>query len=349
VYDQLPKGAPPPEMFTKESIPLLLGGIGHYDALLKNQKEVAQIEQAKAAQAKAASDQAREERAAVLQAIRPDMPQEEYRAILAANPLGSKGLPAAPGAWVNTAKRELIKESERAKVAMEQRELEGMDQRGIKAVDAARLEQQEAEAAQRAEQARANNAVTMRGQNMTDERAREMAQVARDNKPLTEAENKAYGFFNRMKNSDKYLESAAEAMANKSFAGQAYQKIAPDFMQFEENQSFDTARRQFSEAFLRRDSGAAISPKEYDDISRAYFPQPGNTPAILKQKAEARKVVIDSLAKEAGRAIARYDGDQAKPPGGNSGKVVVTDPAGGKHEFDTQAQADAFKKAAGIK
>jgi hypothetical protein len=33
----------------------------------------------------------------------------------------------------------------------------------------------------------------------------------------------------------------------------------------------------------------------------------------------------------------------------STGKIIVTDPKGGEHPFETQLQADAFKRAAGIR
>ena len=53
---------------------------------------------------------------------------------------------------------------------------------------------------------------------------------------------------------------------------------------------------------LRRESGAAISPAEFENARRQYLPQPGDTPQTLAQKRQNRLQVGVTLKSEAGRA-----------------------------------------------
>jgi hypothetical protein len=292
-----------PQQIDRMGLKRLMGQLTYADEVLKTEKERAALKQTEQATANAAQEAALKERGAFLQAIRPDMSAEEYGAVRASFPTAAKSFPAAPGQWMRSAAQEAVKVGDRAKVEQDARVLAGMSPTGITAEQDARLKQQQKEAAQRAQQHRESLNVTMRGQNMANDRAKE----ANDNRPLTEAENKAYGFFKRMDNGEKVISSMEAEMAAKGMGAQAYQKLAPDFMQTEGNQSFDVGRRLWTEAYLRRDSGAAISPKEYEDVAKAYFPQPGNTPAVLRQKAEARRVAMEALSKEAGRAIRKFD------------------------------------------
>jgi hypothetical protein len=49
-------------------------------------------------------------------------------------------------------------------------------------------------------------------------------------------------------------------------------------------QKFDQAKRDFVNAVLRRESGAAISQSEFDNANKQYFPQPGDTPERIAEK-----------------------------------------------------------------
>ena len=63
------------------------------------------------------------------------------------------------------------------------------------------------------------------------------------------------------------------------------------------------AERNFVNAVLRRESGAAISPSEFASAEKQYFPQPGDDATTLAQKAKNRQTVITNLAKSAGPAM----------------------------------------------
>lgn len=60
-------------------------------------------------------------------------------------------------------------------------------------------------------------------------------------------------------------------------------------------QKADQAQRQFIQAWLRKTSGAAISPAEFEAEGRKFFPQPGDGPDVIAQKAEARKAAREGL------------------------------------------------------
>lgn len=64
----------------------------------------------------------------------------------------------------------------------------------------------------------------------------------------------------------------------------------------------DQAERNFVNAVLRRESGAAISQGEFRNAEKQYFPRAGDTPAVLKQKAVNRRIVLNNLKAEAAPA-----------------------------------------------
>jgi hypothetical protein len=67
-----------------------------------------------------------------------------------------------------------------------------------------------------------------------------------------------------------------------------------------EQQQVDAARRNFVTAVLRKESGAAISPSEFYNESQKYFPQPGDSDAVIAQKRHARDTAIKAMEIQAG-------------------------------------------------
>jgi hypothetical protein len=68
----------------------------------------------------------------------------------------------------------------------------------------------------------------------------------------------------------------------------------------EGQQKTEQARRDFVNAILRKESGAVISPAEFENASRQYFPQPGDTQAVIEQKRKNRETAIKALTVQAG-------------------------------------------------
>ena len=61
------------------------------------------------------------------------------------------------------------------------------------------------------------------------------------------------------------------------------------------------SQRDFINAVLRNESGAAIAASEFRNAQRQYFPEVGDTPAVLAQKAQNRKVAIAAMKSAAGQ------------------------------------------------
>jgi hypothetical protein len=90
--------------------------------------------------------------------------------------------------------------------------------------------------------------------------------------------------------------------------------VLPTFMggPNEAQQATDQARRNFVTAVLRKESGAVISPSEFAGEAQKYFPQPGDTTKVIKQKQEARELAIKALEIQAGPG-AKYIKEPAAP------------------------------------
>jgi hypothetical protein len=69
----------------------------------------------------------------------------------------------------------------------------------------------------------------------------------------------------------------------------------PNVMKSADRQKFEQAQRNFINSVLRKESGAAISPSEFDSAAKQYFPQPGDSAAVIAQKSANRQRVIASF------------------------------------------------------
>jgi len=177
----------------------------------------------------------------------------------------------------------------------------------------------------------ANRALTMRGQNMVDARSREAnSQGAKapsgyrykedgtleaipggpgDKKANpTEGQGKASLYATRAAEADKILNDLGNnysrlGVAAKNSGIAEYipgATTAINALSSDNTQSADQAQRNFINAILRQESGAAISSSEFDNARKQYFPQPGDSDAIVRQKAANRQTAIEGLNTMAG-------------------------------------------------
>jgi len=147
-----------------------------------------------------------------------------------------------------------------------------------------------------------------------------------DSKPATGAERQALSFYNRAAEAAKTVTPLEEGIGQMGLAGQARLEYAPNFLQSPEGQSYRQAQRAFTEARLRKESGAAIPPAEYENDSKTYFAQPGDSAAILEQKRKARQTVLDGLAFSSGKAYDEFYGEPRTKPGGGQAASATAEP-----------------------
>lgn len=67
-----------------------------------------------------------------------------------------------------------------------------------------------------------------------------------------------------------------------------------------DRQKFEQAKRDFINAQLRRESGAAVAPSEFASADKQYFPLPGDSPDVIKQKAANRRAAVEAMGREGG-------------------------------------------------
>lgn len=114
-------------------------------------------------------------------------------------------------------------------------------------------------------------------------------------KPQNATQASANGYANRLSDANRIFSTIGDKFAGKF----SYGNLLPNQLQSAERQQFEQAKRNFVNAVLRRESGAVISPSEFNNAALQYFAQPGDTPENLLQKAENRNTVINNLYNEA--------------------------------------------------
>lgn len=97
----------------------------------------------------------------------------------------------------------------------------------------------------------------------------------------------------------------------------------PTLLQSEAGQRYKQAKDEFINAALRRESGAAIQPSEYERYDKIYFAVPGNNAAVIKQKQEARRRVVAGFRTTSGAMGAAAPVDAVVPPPASSGPTLT--------------------------
>ncbi len=117
----------------------------------------------------------------------------------------------------------------------------------------------------------------------------------------TEFSKKSYGFGTRMAESEDSIAAIENLYKTTGTSKEFLTNILPSFLQSAEMQKFNQAKRNFVNAVLRNESGAVISPSEFDNADKQYFPQPWDTPEVLAQKAKNRDLVTSNMFASAGK------------------------------------------------
>lgn len=124
-----------------------------------------------------------------------------------------------------------------------------------------------------------------------------------DPSELNETQGKSYLFGSRMQSSGDIINELQGGIAGKGFVDSVGQLVDEKIVgstvgnQFTDQdfQKYDQAKRDFVNAVLRRESGAVITPQEFENAEKQYFPVPGNSPEVLAQKQRNRELATKLL------------------------------------------------------
>lgn len=174
------------------------------------------------------------------------------------------------------------------------------------------------------------------GETVTSLVPRKPGEVAR--RPAPEPNQSQYQsgeYAGRMEQAESTLTKLESEIAGMNVLSFSAQQKMPAALQSATMQSYMQAARNFINAKLRRESGAAISPTEFSEARAQYLPQPSDTPEVLQQKKATRLYVFENNKRSAGRAYV------APPALGTPGATAK--------EGDTQPITDAGYPAGAMK
>jgi hypothetical protein len=150
----------------------------------------------------------------------------------------------------------------------------------------------------------------------------------------------ARGYADKAEQANRYL-AQLEGQGLSLGTGLQASAYTPNILKSGQIQEFDQAKRQFVNAVLRRESGAAISASELDNYSRQYFPVAGDSDDVKAHKAESRRLAIAALGAEG----ARVPSSLSKDTGVNQGAASIIQ--AGLSSGKSRDQIKAELKAAG--
>ena len=138
----------------------------------------------------------------------------------------------------------------------------------------------------------------------------------------TEGQSNAALYAQRMVESDAILSDKNVSAASQSRNQRGLNNIpGGNSLVSQDFQKAEQAQRNFINAALRRESGAVISPQEFENAKLQYFPQPGDGPKVLEQKAENRRTAIQGITNAAGPALKAAQGGAGWTDVGNGVKI----------------------------
>jgi hypothetical protein len=136
-------------------------------------------------------------------------------------------------------------------------------------------------------------------------------QEAKDaSKPLNDVQAKALQFGARMQTASQNLEQLAGRGVDrpgdiKRAADAIGLGAAANWTQSPEQQQVEQSQRDYVNAVLRRESGAAIADHEFDNARKQYFPQIGDSPEVIAQKRRNREIATAGVLAEVPNAERR--------------------------------------------
>ena len=125
-----------------------------------------------------------------------------------------------------------------------------------------------------------------------------------EGKDLTEGQSNSLGFASRM----MLNEGTINDVVGRGYrpGGLTEFGFTPERLRSDDRKIYEAAKENWIAATLRKESGAAIGKDEYTAADRQYFPQPGDSDKVLKQKANLRSTVFKSMKAGIGRFADDY-------------------------------------------
>ena len=113
---------------------------------------------------------------------------------------------------------------------------------------------------------------------------------------MTELNSKDMVYATRAAGALPIIDSMGDALISlsESVGGQA--PVVGNYMKSPQYQQAEQAGKEFLQAILRKDTGAAITTQEINEYGTVYLPGPGDYPELLAQKKASRQRALQALA-----------------------------------------------------
>lgn len=175
---------------------------------------------------------------------------------------------------------------------------------------------------------------------------------------LNDTQAKALQFGTRMLTAGQTLDRLAAGGVNqpgliKRAADTVGLGAAANFTQSAEQQQVEQAQRDFINATLRRESGAAISESEFTNARQQYFPQPGDSPQVIEQKRKNRELATQGFLAEVPdqqnrvQQVLAASGQPAAAAGAAGAAAAPGLPAGMSRQVGTSGGKPVYEDAQG--
>lgn len=191
---------------------------------------------------------------------------------------------------------------------------------------------------------------------MTPEEVRAMGgtDAASRKRPSTGMERQTLGYYNRMKEAMDTMDAVEDGLTERDVMlinNSPLPDLVNNRLLSQAGQQYAQALRTYTEARLRKESGAAIAAHEYETDRQAIGRQGGDTSGTRKQKARTRQLTAEGIAYAAGPAYEEYYGEpfaRSQEPGAAKGVTVRLRAPNGQIKDVPAAEAERYL-AAGAK
>lgn len=129
----------------------------------------------------------------------------------------------------------------------------------------------------------------------------------------------------RIQQAEDAFEQLAKSGFDPTSKTVAAERLMPELTKSEPLKLQEQAERNFVNAILRRESGAAISDSEFDSAEKQYFPRVGDSKRVLEQKELNRKIALAGLKAAAGPAWNQVNQMNAQIPARQIGVSPMID------------------------
>lgn len=121
-------------------------------------------------------------------------------------------------------------------------------------------------------------------------------------KPPTQAQQTQANYASRLTQAAAIIDDLTAGVSKDNPVAFGAVGKLPSFLQSGDRQQYEQAKRNFVNAILRQESGAAISPTEFASAEAQYFPMPGDSEQTIANKKANRDLVIRNFINASGHA-----------------------------------------------